>query len=90
MLLIGFTTRYMSLGSITGAVAAFIMTMALSLLKVDFLRPAPPIEFVMYTMVCAIFIYVMHRDNVARLMSGTERKIGDKTKVEAPSSSHVE
>jgi glycerol-3-phosphate acyltransferase PlsY len=89
MLLIGFTTRYMSLGSIVGAVSAFIMTMSFSILEIDFLKPYPPIEFVTYTMVCAIFIYIMHRDNIIRLVSGTERRIGEKAKAEAPSSGHL-
>jgi glycerol-3-phosphate acyltransferase PlsY len=86
MLLIGFATRYMSLGSIIGAVSAFIMTMAFSILEVDFIRPYPPFEFAVYTMVCAIFIYAMHRDNIIRLVSGTERRIGEEAKAEAPSS----
>jgi glycerol-3-phosphate acyltransferase PlsY len=90
MLLIGFLTKYMSLGSIVGAVSAFIMTMSLSILGIDFILPEPPIEYVTYTMICAIFIYIMHRDNIIRLMSGTERRIGEKTKAEvSPSSSHV-
>jgi glycerol-3-phosphate acyltransferase PlsY len=89
MLIIGFSTKYMSLGSIIGAVSAFIMTMAFSILEVDFIRPYPPFEFVVYTMVCAIFIYAMHRDNVIRLISGTERKIGEEAKAEAPSSGRL-
>ncbi len=90
MLIVGFSTRYMSLGSIIGAVSAFVMTMAFSILEINFLRPYPPIEAVTYTMICAIFIYVMHRDNILRLMSGTERKIGDKAPAEAsPSSGHL-
>ena len=78
MLIIGFRTRYMSLGSITGAVIAFIMLLVLYVLRADFLKPCPPIEYVIYAMICAIFIYIMHRDNVIRLVSGTERKLGDK------------
>jgi glycerol-3-phosphate acyltransferase PlsY len=90
MLLIGFSTKYMSLGSIIGAVAAFIMTMAFNILGIRFAGLYPPIEYVTYTMVCAIFIYIMHRDNIVRLVSGTERKIGEKTSAEATSSSgHV-
>ena len=38
---IGFRTKYMSLGSIIGAVTAFIMLMSFYVLKVDFLRPIP-------------------------------------------------
>ena len=80
MLIIGFRTRYMSLGSITGAVIAFIMLLALNVLQLNFLKPYPPIEYVIYAMICAIFIYVMHRDNITRLVRGTERKLGDKVK----------
>jgi glycerol-3-phosphate acyltransferase PlsY len=90
MLLVGFRTRYMSLGSIVGAVSAFIMTMSFSILEINFVMPNPPIEYVTYTMICAIFIYIMHRDNIIRLMSGTERRIDEKTKAEvSPSSSHL-
>jgi len=88
VLIIGFRTKYMSLGSIIGAVTAFIMLMALNVLRIDFLRPYPPIEYVTYAMIGAIFIYIMHRDNILRLVSGTERKIGEKGKVETPASTH--
>lgn len=81
MLLIGFRTRYMSLGSIIGAVVAFVMLMSLNVLELDFFLPSPPIDCVIYAMICAIFIYVMHRDNIIRLISGTERKLGDKVEV---------
>ncbi len=78
MLIIGFRTRFMSLGSITGAVVAFIMLLVLNVLRIDFLKPYPPIEYVIYAMICAIFIYIMHRDNILRLVSGTERRLGEK------------
>jgi len=86
MLGIGFRTKYMSLGSIIGAVTAFIMLMSLNVLGLNFLKPYPPFEYVIFSMICAIFIYVMHRDNIMRLFNGTERKIGDKVKA-APSPS---
>ena len=85
MLAIGFRTRYMSLGSIIGAVAAFILLLTLNVLRLNFLKPYPPIEYVIYAMFCAIFIYIMHRDNILRLVSGTERKLGEKANpVDAP------
>jgi glycerol-3-phosphate acyltransferase PlsY len=88
---IGFRTRYMSLGSIIGAVTAFIMLMSLNILRIDFLKPYPPIEYVTYAMIGAVFIYVMHRDNIIRLVSGTERRIGEKAKAEtSPSSNNPE
>jgi len=88
ILIIGFRTQYMSLGSIIGAVTAFIMLMALNVLQVGFLGSSPPIEYVTYAMIGAIFIYIMHRDNIIRLVSGTERKVGEKAKAETPASSH--
>jgi glycerol-3-phosphate acyltransferase PlsY len=86
MLIVGFRTRYMSLGSIIGAVTAYIMLASFNILRIHFLRPIPAISYVTYAMIGAIFIYVMHRDNITRLFNGTERKIGDKAKA-GPSSS---
>ena len=77
---IGFRTKYMSLGSIIGAVTAFILIMAFNVLRINFLGPFPPFEYVVFAMIGAIFIYVMHRDNILRLFNGTERKIGEKAK----------
>ncbi len=79
---IGFRTKYMSLGSIIGAITAFILLMSLFILKVNIFNwmKYPPFECVVFSMIGAIFIYVMHRDNILRLYNGTERKIGDKAK----------
>jgi len=85
---IGFRTKYMSLGSIIGAVTAFIMLMAFYVLRVEFLNPVPPLEYVVFAMMGAIFIYVRHRDNILRLFNGTERRIGEKVKTETIPSSH--
>jgi glycerol-3-phosphate acyltransferase PlsY len=88
---LGFRTKYMSLGSIIGAVAAFIMLMAFYVLrdrlKVSFF-PVPYFEYVVFAMCGAIFIYVMHRDNIMRLFNGTERKIGEKVKAEPVTTHH--
>jgi glycerol-3-phosphate acyltransferase PlsY len=78
MLIIGFTTRYMSLGSITGAVAAFVMLIILNVMQIALMSSYPPIQYVIYAMIGAIFIYVMHHDNISRLVSGKERKLGEK------------
>jgi glycerol-3-phosphate acyltransferase PlsY len=87
MLIIGFTTKYMSLGSITGAVISFVLLIALNLLQLNFLHPYPSIEYVIYAMIGAIFIYIMHRDNISRLVSGTERRIGEKAEADDSDSS---
>jgi len=75
---LGIQSRYMSLGSITGTVTAFIYMMLMNVLHVTVILPPPPIAYVVYAMAGAIFIYVMHRDNISRLVNGTERKIGEK------------
>jgi glycerol-3-phosphate acyltransferase PlsY len=84
MILIGIRTRYMSMGSIIGAVTAFIVLMSFSILQITFFGPYPNFVYVLYAMIGAIFIYVIHRDNVIRLFNGTERKIGDKTNTGGP------
>ncbi|MCX7912315.1 MAG: glycerol-3-phosphate 1-O-acyltransferase PlsY [Dehalococcoidales bacterium] len=80
VLSIGFRTRYMSLGSIIGAVSAFIMMMAFFILRINFLGPYPPFEYVVFGMAGAIFIYARHHDNIVRLFNGTERRIGEEGK----------
>ncbi len=78
---IGIRTKYMSMGSLVGAVAAFFMLTAFYILKIDFLRSGPmPFEYTVYAVIGVIFIWVMHRDNIFRLYNGTERKIGEKAK----------
>ena len=76
MIIVAGFTRYMSLGSMTGAVAAFAILIPLHILK------SYPLEYLIYTLICAIFIIVMHRDNISRLLAGTERKLGEKVKVD--------
>jgi glycerol-3-phosphate acyltransferase PlsY len=39
-----------------------------------------PIEYLFYALVGTVIIFVMHRDNIARLVSGKERKLGEKAK----------
>ena len=82
MVIVGLISRFMSLGSITGAVVAFVMLIILNYLKVEMVGISPHIEYVIYAMVGAIFIYVVHRDNIQRLVTGKERKLGEKTKTE--------
>lgn len=67
-------SRYMSLGSITGAAGASILLIPLIIFR------GVPIEYLIYAIISAIFIMVTHRDNIKRLVSGTERKLGKKAK----------
>jgi glycerol-3-phosphate acyltransferase PlsY len=68
-------TRYASIGSISGAVAAYAILIPLTLLN------GFPVEFLVYALVGAVFIIVVHRDNIGRLLAGTERRIGERAKI---------
>ena len=67
-----YLTRYVSLGSVVGMVGACVFLVPFTIFY------GVPVAYLVYTGVCAIFIIVMHRDNIARLVSGRERKIGEK------------
>ncbi len=64
-------TRYASLGSIAGVVGAYIILVPLTIVG------GLPMEYLAYALVGAVLIIVMHRDNIARLLSGKERKLGE-------------
>lgn len=67
-------SRYVSLGSIVGAVATYAILVPLIIVN------GFPIEYLAYALAGAIFITVMHRDNISRLLAGTERRLGEKAK----------
>ena len=75
-------TKYVSLASIAGAVGAYAVLVPLTIMN------GFPIEYLFYALVGAIIIFVMHRDNIARLISGKERKLGEKAEKEESPSSH--
>jgi len=65
-------TKYVSLGSIGAAVGAYAILVPLTIMH------GFPIEYLFYTLAGTIIILVMHRDNIARLVSGRERRLGEK------------
>ncbi len=65
-------TRFASLGSIAGAVGTYVILAVLTIMN------GFPIEYLAYAFIGVVIIIVMHRDNIARLISGKERKLGDK------------
>ena len=72
-------TRFVSLGSIAGAVGSYAILVPLTILN------GFPLEYLLYALVGAVIILVMHRDNIRRLISGKERRLGDKAdKVPVP------
>ncbi len=63
-------SRYVSLGSMAGALSGGIIM--ISLVALD----RQPVEFLIYALVASCLIIFQHRDNIARLRSGTERRLG--------------
>lgn len=70
--IITFTTKYMSLGSITAAILVPILL---------YFFHAPTLYVVGIALACLYVIY-MHRSNIKRLLNGTENKIGRKKETE--------
>lgn len=65
-------TRYVSLGSMVGAASGGIAISLMALLGQQ------PKAYMLFGIVAAAFIIVSHRDNIARIASRTERRLGEK------------
>ncbi|MBI4321936.1 MAG: glycerol-3-phosphate 1-O-acyltransferase PlsY [Chloroflexi bacterium] len=63
-------TRYVSLGSIVGATLISIFALAWTLMV------GSPVEYLLFFFTAAGLVIFRHRANIARLLAGTERKIG--------------
>lgn len=68
------TTKIVSLGSMTAAVA---LPLILSVFKYGFNRPVPDALYIFSFIAAALIIYT-HRSNIKRLLNGTENRIGRK------------
>ncbi len=66
-ILVVIISRYVSLASIVGAISATIITLLLQ-------KPAP---YFIVVLLGAILIIYQHKENIARLISGTESKFGE-------------
>jgi len=78
-------TRYASLGSIAGAVGTYTILAPLTIMN------GSPIEYLAYSLVGVVIVMAVHRDNISRLLSGKERKLGEKADRQgAPPSTHHE
>lgn len=67
-------TKFVSLGSIAGAVGTYAILVPLTIMN------GFPVEYLAYALVGTTLIIIMHRDNIARLVSGKERKLGGEAK----------
>jgi len=65
-------TKFVSLGSIAGAIGTYAILVPLTIMN------SFPIEYLAYALIGTIIIIVMHRDNIVRLVKGKERKLGQK------------
>lgn len=63
-------SRYMSLGSILGTLSGVITLAILIALGRE------PVEYIAYSVIGAALVIGLHKGNIQRLLSGTERKIG--------------
>ncbi len=64
-------TRYVSLGSLVGAALAPV------LLAPWVYFQQQPLPYLAFALVGATLVIVQHRDNIARLQAGTERRLGE-------------
>lgn len=71
-------SRYMSLMSVGMAAVAAALFLGLAVAGVH------PYAYGVYTLIVAALIIVLHYDNIQRLLSGTERKIGQKEQLRQP------
>jgi len=71
-------TRFVSLGSIAGAVGTYAILIPLTIMN------GFPLEYLVYALAGTVLLIYVHRDNIARLMAGKERRLGDKADREGP------
>ncbi|MCO5387878.1 glycerol-3-phosphate 1-O-acyltransferase PlsY [Desulfosporosinus sp.] len=67
-ILVVWLTRYVSMGSVTGALTVLIMV---------FVFPEP-FEYRVFAVVAVLAVLVLHRANIQRVLNGTEHRFGDK------------
>lgn len=65
-------SRYVSLSSVATAVAVPVAIIPM----VYYFRF--PVEYVGFGLVCGTLVILQHKDNIERLLAGTERRIGEK------------
>jgi acyl phosphate:glycerol-3-phosphate acyltransferase len=71
-------TRLVSLASIAGAIATYLILIPLTIFS------GFPWENLLYGLVGSLALIMTHRDNIVRLMNGKERKLGDQAETAAP------
>lgn len=67
-----FLTRYVSLGSVMGALMSMVAEVYLTITHVD------SVPHCVFVVVAGTLVIVSHKDNIERLRAGNERKLGEK------------
>lgn len=70
-------TKFVSLGSICAVVGTYAVLAPLTVLN------RFPVEYLIYALIGNLVIIIMHRDNIARLLRGKERKLGERAELKA-------
>lgn len=70
LVLVAGLTRYVSLGSLIGSWSAFLAAVSLAATGIQ------PVPYAVFPGLASGLILFKHRDNIRRLKSGTERKLG--------------
>jgi acyl phosphate:glycerol-3-phosphate acyltransferase len=78
-LLVVWTTRYVSLGSMIGAVVTAVAA------AVFYQNGSIPLPYLVYYVVGAALVLLTHRENIARLVAGTENRLGQRVHTQTPS-----
>ena len=73
LIIVAALTRFASLGSIVSVVVVYATMAAFYVLN------GSPLAYILYAMFGAIAIIALHRDNINRLLQGTERRLGEKS-----------
>lgn len=75
-------TRYVSLGSIAAAALGSLVLIGLAIIGASVEMPVEtPLVYCWYGAIGSALIVFRHRENIARLLNGTERKIGQRADV---------
>jgi glycerol-3-phosphate acyltransferase PlsY len=67
-----FLTRYVSLGSVMGALMSIVAEVYLTITHVD------SVPHCVFVVVAGALVIISHKDNIDRLRAGNERKLGEK------------
>lgn len=80
-ILIVLLTRYISLGVLISVAmgAVSLAVLAFSQIELSLGMVETSDLYVLYGVVAALMIFYRHRDNIQRLLSGTERRLGERT-----------